>query len=310
MKTKVTLFFFLSILCMTSFAQNWFEGSPSWYYEYDNQCLFPQNGWDKIYLAGDTILNGQACKKLTIDRFRNDLSSPDSWTNTLTRYIYEEDDKVYFSVGFDFHLIYDFTLEAGDAYTFPYLEYDFDPFLCDSVLTFSVLETGNIDINGTSLRFQQLQLSSAFDGIDSNDDIANFMVIEKVGAIGHNYLDFPANWRCFIDVCNAFDFGCYRNDALNISYPEENACDELTSVEQSPKLSLKVHPNPTTNVVFVESNEIVFKEINLYNTIGVLVRPNLSNKIDMSNLPNGIYLLQLIDQNDNILTKKIIKQGA
>ena len=66
-----------------------------------------------------------------------------------------------------------------------------------------------------------------------------------------------------------------------------------------------IYPNPTSNIFTVISKNII--EIELINSLGTTVLKTKKNKIDISNLPNGIYFIKIKFDNSSI-TKKIIKQ--
>ena len=74
-------------------------------------------------------------------------------------------------------------------------------------------------------------------------------------------------------------------------------------------LSAVVYPNPTKGIVNIKCKDVV--QINIFNTFGQLVltqstNGNDLNTIDISHLPNGLYLMQLIGQGGTA-TKSIIK---
>ena len=47
--------------------------------------------------------------------------------------------------------------------------------------------------------------------------------------------------------------------------------------------------------------------IQVYNAIGQMVKTiQMSNEIDLKGLPQGIYSLRIIDENDFFVTKKVI----
>lgn len=74
-------------------------------------------------------------------------------------------------------------------------------------------------------------------------------------------------------------------------------------------LSAVVYPNPTKGIVNIKCKDVV--QINIFNTFGQLVLTQSTNgndldTIDISHLPNGLYLMQLIGQGGTA-TKSIIK---
>jgi hypothetical protein len=74
-----------------------------------------------------------------------------------------------------------------------------------------------------------------------------------------------------------------------------------------------VFPNPATSVLNIENKSINTEfSIVLQNSIGQQVMAaglnEKTNKLDISNLPPGIYLLQIRDSNGTVFNHKILKQ--
>jgi len=78
-------------------------------------------------------------------------------------------------------------------------------------------------------------------------------------------------------------------------------------------MELRIFPNPVSSVLKIEvKGEIQDYSIKIYNTSGILLKEsfltiaNSANEIDISNVPNGMYLI-VINKNGATITKKIIK---
>lgn len=72
-----------------------------------------------------------------------------------------------------------------------------------------------------------------------------------------------------------------------------------TSIESNFIEELKIYPNPAKDFIAWD----VKIRFELYNTVGEIVKQGFDNKVDVSNLSNGIYLIKI--QN---ITQRIIKQ--
>lgn len=86
------------------------------------------------------------------------------------------------------------------------------------------------------------------------------------------------------------------------------------SLKEIMNSEFSLYPNPTTNKLYIKSNEFIDKKLNvyIYNLLGALVyaKENLiaadsEINIDMLNLPNGIYNLA-IDIDNNRIVKSIV----
>jgi hypothetical protein len=68
--------------------------------------------------------------------------------------------------------------------------------------------------------------------------------------------------------------------------------------------SYKMHPNPTSGIFSITGDNIL--EVEIRNVFGAFIYHNTSPVIDISNQPNGIYLVK-IKTGQGTVTKKIIK---
>ena len=74
--------------------------------------------------------------------------------------------------------------------------------------------------------------------------------------------------------------------------------------------NVKVYPNPATDKLTIETNNVNLSSIEIYNLLGkkVLEQNKLSNNtINISNLSNGVYMLKLNSDNMSITKKLIVK---
>jgi hypothetical protein len=83
--------------------------------------------------------------------------------------------------------------------------------------------------------------------------------------------------------------------------------NQTTGVNQLSETNdlLKIYPNPAINKIIVEAKEI--DGIKLYNVLGTEIIRIKENEIDVSNLTNGVYFIQ-VQTKQNTTTQKIIVQ--
>ena len=113
------LFFFISTsLFLKSQTTEWAPPGAHWYFCQGTGLGSPNcGGYFYQEVAGDTVVAGQACRKLSV--FQKD------WQNKITvldnRYTFARNDSVYFYQPDSnrFLLTYDFTAEVGDTLEFP-----------------------------------------------------------------------------------------------------------------------------------------------------------------------------------------------
>jgi len=69
---------------------------------------------------------------------------------------------------------------------------------------------------------------------------------------------------------------------------------------------VNLYPNPVSNILNIECN-IEVKTTNLFDLNGINLLRGKTTKMDVSLLPNGIYFLEILTKNDEVIKKKIIK---
>jgi len=79
------------------------------------------------------------------------------------------------------------------------------------------------------------------------------------------------------------------------------------STEALAQLDIKVYPNPTSDMLYIDTENTVQK-IEIYNLQGRKVLVSDQNQINVSGLSPGMYLLKITDENNLKFTQKIIKK--
>jgi hypothetical protein len=72
--------------------------------------------------------------------------------------------------------------------------------------------------------------------------------------------------------------------------------------------SIQIYPNPSSDRIFIKSNNSMIEKIEIYNAIGQLNKSVISdfNSLDISDLFEGVYSLKIYTEN-GVFSKKIIK---
>ena len=81
--------------------------------------------------------------------------------------------------------------------------------------------------------------------------------------------------------------------------------DEITILED-----INIYPNPTNDFIYIDYNKNKKLFYTLYDISGKLIfdKKIISPSIDIRILDNGIYLLEIKDEEDNCIRKKVIKE--
>jgi hypothetical protein len=307
-------------------AQGWFNVGYTWVYKY-RCCWGFQRGYEEVWVDGDTIINGQACKVL-----KNQISTvtvlPDPSNDTIVSvgdayFVYEQSDSVfiYDESEEEFLLIYDFHLDF-DYYPIYYIgDWVVGPCL-GGITFFQLSDTTSLQIGSQHRRVQNLLVSD----IDYAIEAHYISVIEGIGAVkkppfdnpipltgedfGHIILDYayPCADGDNRDFCsftsNEEEYNPNDKDCYGLPMPV--AVDDLSIIYSTYNL----YPNPVTTHFSIQSDlNLNIKKATIFNSKGsvekIIHRPN--DKIDISNLAASIYILK-IEVGAEIIYKKLLKQ--
>ena len=279
----LTLIFFTTQFVSAQY--NWFPTGAKWTYDVS---WYGGNAFIKLeILPGDTLINNQPHKRMLFFTILN------PWFEEIDtvveyRYLHEENNKVY--VGNK--LLYDFTREEGD--TLDYMHFGgFSPnlFIVDSV---DILE-----INGTSLQFQDIRLTDSF---DPNSESWEMRVIEGIGSISTFFF-----WEYTVlqpPDAAFYHLRCYEDSVIGTFhyFHSQMDCDALpwtTGINESDRKETNIFPNPASSEIHIQFGEPVYESIDIVDVHGrklLQINTEGSTEIetDISQLPEGIYFVNAI----------------
>ena len=102
------------------------------------------------------------------------------------------------------------------------------------------------------------------------------------------------------DACSSFGSGETRDYVFTVS--NNLAIDDSTLTSK-----LKIYPNPTADFITIET-DVEIKNINVYNMMGQLVLNSTSSKVNISNLSNGNFILEVTTNEGEKSLSKIVKK--
>jgi len=302
MKTR----FLLLCLLMTNLLSAQIEFAPIgavWTYDY---ARHQERGRELIACIGDTMINGESARVLTITRTYIDLTQPE---DTLVRifenkYIRQSGDTVFLYHNDAFRMIYNFGAEANDHATIAWGDFPWSP-----TTSISVISVSDTTINGEDLRVLEVWI-----GCNIIDYSSGYQTtwIEGMGALdGHlfYYSDHDCDGLGIFQMeVTRFHLRCYsvNGEVIYTSFSGVD-CDVLTRTG-GPHLretALTVFPNPAQDYFYVNLDEYGNNgshqgiKIILYEASGRKIAeqapgdsPTLFN---VSQYPAGLYYLQVID---------------
>jgi uncharacterized protein YdeI (BOF family) len=137
--------------------------------------------------------------------------------------------------------------------------------------------------------------------VEKSTDGRNFYAFKQVKAEGKNQYkttdEIPFNGTIYyrlkmVDNDESFDYS-------KIVSVDKKGLDK----------TFKIYPNPTSQAIYVENTEgVTPDQVNIYNINGQLVKKgNKANRIDVSDLSNGMFIIEAILENNVVLREKLFK---
>lgn len=109
------------------------------------------------------------------------------------------------------------------------------------------------------------------------------------------------------------DFNCISEDYFTINEEQGQLPSNQVKNEKIPS-SIMIYPNPSNGTYSIACDDVI-SELKVYSLEGVLITPsnlifNTDNEaqVDISGMPNGVYILHIKVQNGQTCIEKIIKE--
>ena len=266
--------------------------STEWVFEWRNLDF---GGQDTVYVEKDTIVNSLQWKKIQVKSnqsvyggglLREDITSGKVWYKGLEFYGDPEDTTEFLS--------FDFSLETGDSFDISNMYEGSAPLYSKVVSTY--------EIDGLKYIEFEDDLYSGFPFIEP------YVFIEGIGGI------MGVLWKQYFGGLQAQYLLCSYKDGVRTSYENKRHngnCDLTSSIDIDPKSKIKVviYPNPTKDYMSIKNTEgISFDKLQIVTSQGEIKQiSEVSNTIDLTTYPTGIYTLQLISCKGEIYSFSILK---
>jgi hypothetical protein len=270
-------------------------GNPAW------QSTFNE----KIKYARDTVINSITYKVLTHSQFFLQCSY-----NTPVTVIKQSGDTIFMRnarTQHNWEIPYNFNVSAGGSWQTKVLSDYGNPILLS--YTISVYAVSTVTINNISLK----RLITAY---SSSGKPTNTVVItERFGSDSFLFNYYNTSYG-FCDGQWFTRFLCYSDPQFENTQFSTYPCDynNLVGVDELKikNVGLKIYPNPSSDFLVIEQTEgIEDFEISLKDVLGKeLKRTKLNGKtiLDVHDLKQGIYFVELKQNEKLITTEKIIKK--
>lgn len=279
-------------------------------------CLFTELGdcyaTETWQVTGDSVSETRKYSKIQpVDSCG--IVIPNSGKMLVTRY---SNDTVYRLVNGREYVYFVFNLNVGDLFTTfrsagwginGVLNYGNDS-TCSSLKPLLVTQKREIELGGTALNEYILKdtLFTALYGLEGR----NWVIVDRIGPIGtYPLIDLKETGssdgagNCVYHTCHPYALlSAYQDDGFEHTWFD---CHPTAIAENIKEKEIEVYPNPTTGVVHIEG--ISVSEILVYNSLGNRVKViQNTNVFNTGCLPQGLYMLKIIDNKNASFTTKIL----
>jgi hypothetical protein len=267
---------------LSFFAQHWAREGTSWNYKAEiySGGVFKNV---KYMVEKDTLYHGQLCSKIIN---QGDISC---YNRPQTEYTFSRNDSVFFwdpKFGM-FQMFYDFSASLNDTWKIRNLDYYYSK---DDTVYVKVLDTGSVEINGSSLRFLDIQY-------EFSNYINQSRLIQSLGDTAFMFFYDMGAWsRC--DEWFTHGLTCYTDSSLGQVAVQFNGC-KLDLGVRAERMSTKVTVYCSGESVTIRSDQRMRGNYSVFSDIGALIctgefTNSKEEVIPLKNVSPGIYILSLI----------------
>lgn len=295
-----------ALMCFSSAqAQDFAPVGAKWHYG-AGAAFSPNTFYMWVESVGDSVVHGRTCQKL-ISNYGLDCSFYSS-----PAFVYHEDSAVYFYEPHldTFQTLYDFKLSPGESWKTVF----FAGFGMDSVVA-TVDSVDFEEINGRVLK--QLYVTYEIVSGENWGGIHmqyNAVISERLGDMEYLFRLFSAHAIC--DGTFSRGLRCYEDSEIGFySTGIAPTCDyQWVSVDDGHNVGVQdVHPNPTSGIVRLSipathDVKCLVMDLTGRQVMGFSVKRD-DVIVDLSKLPDGMYMLRTEQAGHTLGMKTIVKRG-
>ena len=286
----ISIFLFLAIV-LRGQSPTFAPIGSRWGYTYSDQS---SRGDYMKEAVSDTLIKGRICRKIKITSklmFCVPMCGPVT-TSTYFTFIAQSQDSVFTSnaSGDKLEFLYHFNARVGDTMAVPSNR---------SATNLKYLCTRLVDTIFGGVTLKKWQFKSICDRPNSSD--YPIILLEKVGALKR---PFNMESTCVIDE---FGYGLCSFKSDNVNFQSPNCI--TSTVENTLSDAVQISPNPAHTYLNVASNHpfVTTKIVDMTGKILKIRSYTEGSSLDISDLPTGIFLLQLMDDKGRTAVKRFVK---
>ncbi|MFN6943460.1 MAG: T9SS type A sorting domain-containing protein [Cytophagaceae bacterium] len=279
LKRQVLIVAVFAISINISCAQDFAPIGAKWYYSLHGDGMAPPNSEYALYESvKDTIILERTAKKITRQYFKYNGSVED-WEPYFVTQI-EDTVFLYNPIDHKYDRLYIFNASKGDTLTLHI------PYKYSSISSRSTFRVVVDSVAVEVFNEQELKKYRLFD-LDHFNWISEWYM-DKAGGL---------DWftpRGVVIPEAGMPMRCYVEDELEIHFVDYS-CDYrlISSVEDKLKDSeILIFPNPTEDVARIKT-DLDYERIEIYNSLGSLLKVTTKDEIDLSGYMPGVYVVKM-----------------
>ena len=304
MKTKHFAIILLLLIPLNwAICQDFAPVGAEWHYTERYAFFWNKETYVYIRSIGDTVIKGKNCRIL-----ENNGGLACTFHNEKD-YVYSEDSITYFYVPEidSFQILYDLRAQKDSSWIVVYYV-NIGPWM--DTLSVTVDSVTSVTINGKVLKKFHVHyepLSGWWVRVGSG------VIIEGIG--DRQYLfPFYSSWA-ICDGNYSAGLRCYQDTVIGLySTGIADSCTysyDNTGIEDNgSEPVINTYPNPTTDILFIQTDIQSSIELRLANTSGGIVIEDKiygEHQLDLSGLPAGVYFLEFFETHKRHSFRRIIK---
>ncbi len=286
--TEEEVFYSESGYCFANKSKSFFDKDLSWTMDVETIGIPKPEGITYYFSKETSEINSKKYYELIAS------SNKFFWFDgqKTSRFFREENQKVYeLNPNGTEYIHFDFSLNKGDTFINK-----------NVVRALKVIDTDSI-IFDDGVKRKRLQLQCL-----TFPDSDTIMWVEGIGDI-ENYL-FNGTFCSIADATTFYNLRCVRADRFLGVYlaPWANDCLITATNDEKTDDSITVYPNPAQDVLEIKT-DLIIDNIDLFDLSGKhIINNNYNkNKVDISQLQRGIYILTFTTNKNLVINKRVVK---
>jgi hypothetical protein len=320
MKTKIVTicFIILNCICIGQTGGLFFAKGSCWSQTVEYTTITGPGGIETTYggptsyfIKGDTVIGGRLMQK----KFYVNGGDIDTVCYNFDEYVYYDSNRVYtssLSKPDSLILAYDFNLNKADSFLFKML-WIVGGIVKDTTLYIKVDSVNTVFWHNKSHKWIRFKHFGNLNGRVAWEENVGDIVF---GWYGNDYR-MPMYYMYFGGFTGEVGLNCFADSMGNVKSAActiSSAPCKTTGIAEINEDKIKIFPNPGNTILqIIYTDNSILNNINLYDVLGSeivieeLQKTNNGIKIDVNNLPNGVYLFKAKTK-EGISTQKIIIQ--